>query len=68
MNNERKTKQAGPEGRRRLRRPGKEWGQYIGEIATDRGMKLKSLKKIAQDRDQYMKWINGSIPNGNRRR
>ena len=44
MNNERKTKHAyvaWPEGKRQKCQNG--WGQYIGEIARDRGIESKTL-------------------------
>ena len=40
----------GSEGRRRQERQRKEWEQWIGEIARYRGIELKTLKKMAQDR------------------
>ena len=40
-------------------------GKYIGKIARHRGMGLKTLKKMAQDRDQYRKWINTPTLKGN---
>ena len=44
----------------------KEWDRYIGEIARDRGMKFKTLKKMAQVRDHYRKWINNPMLKSNR--
>ena len=35
----------------------KEWEQYIDEIARET-IELNKLKKMAQDREQFRKWIN----------
>ena len=40
-------------------RPRKGIEQYIGVIARDRGIELKTLKKMLHDRDQNRKWKNG---------
>ena len=35
-------------------------------LARDRGIKLEAFKNMAQDRDHFRKWINGSTLKGNR--
>ena len=54
MNYQSKTKkvfEGWPEGEKKQGRPRKEWEHYIGEKPRDRGIELKTLKKMVQDRD-----------------
>ena len=71
MNNKREMKlvhEVQPERRRRQERSRKKWEQYIAEVTRNRGLELKTLKKMAQDKDQYRKWINSPSMKGNKRR
>ena len=45
---------------KKTRRPREEW-----RISRDKGIEIKTLKKIAQVREQYEKWINHPTPKSN---
>jgi len=45
-------------GEKKTGRPRKKKEQHIEEKASGRDTELKTLKKVAQDRNQYRKWIN----------
>jgi hypothetical protein len=49
--------EARPEGGRGKVRPGVEWEEYVEGLARKRGRKLPEMRRIAQDRDEYRKWL-----------
>ena len=62
MNEQHKTKQvfeARTEERRQGGRPKKEWEQYINEVARKRGKEIQAVRRLAQDRKHFSKWIEG---------
>ena len=69
MDEQHKTKQvfeARTEERRRRGRPKKEWEQYVNEVARKRGKEIQEVRKLAQDRKQFSKWIEGPTLKGRR--
>jgi hypothetical protein len=60
MVSERKPKlvlEARPEGRRRKGRPRVEWEEYVEGLVRKRGRKLPEVRRLAQDRNEYRKWL-----------
>ena len=60
MEYERKPKlvlEARPEGGRGKGRPRVEWEEYVEGLARKRGRKLPEVRRLAQDRDEYRKWL-----------
>jgi hypothetical protein len=47
--------EARPEGGRGRR--GLEWEEYVERLACKRGRKLPEVKRLAQDRKEYRKWL-----------
>ena len=47
--------EARPEGGRG--RPRLEWEEYVERLACKRGRKLPEVKRLAQDRKEYRKWL-----------
>jgi hypothetical protein len=48
--------EARPEGRAKGRRR-VEWGEYVEGLARKRGRKLREVRRLAQERDKYRKWL-----------
>jgi hypothetical protein len=48
--------EARPEGRGKGR-PKVEWEEYVGGLVRKRGRKLPEVKRLAQDRKEYRKWL-----------
>jgi hypothetical protein len=60
MVSERKPKlvlEARPEGGTGKGRPRLEWEEYVEGFARKRGRKLPEVRRLAQDRDEYRKWL-----------
>ena len=60
MNLERRPKlvlEARPEGGRGRGRPSLEWQDYVERLASKRGRKLPEVKRLAQNRKEYRKWL-----------
>ena len=60
MESERKPKlvlEARPGGRRGKGRPRVEWEEYVEELARKRVRRLPEVRRLAQDRDEYRKWL-----------
>ena len=60
MESERKPKfvlEARPEGGRGRGRPTVEWEEYVEGLARKRGRRLPEERRLAQDRDEYRKWL-----------
>jgi hypothetical protein len=60
MESERQQKlvlEARPEGGRRKGRPRVEWEEYVEGLARKRGKRLPEVRRLAQDRDEYRKWL-----------
>jgi hypothetical protein len=60
MESERKPKlvlEARPEGGREKGRPRIEWEEYVEGLTRKRGRKLPEERRLAQDRDEYRKWL-----------
>ena len=49
--------EARPEGGRGRGRPRVEWEEYVKGLAWKRGRKLPEVRRLAQDRDEYRKWL-----------
>jgi hypothetical protein len=61
MESERKPKvvpEARPEGGRGKGRPRVEWEEYVAVLARKRGRRLPEVRRLAQDRDEYRKWLS----------
>ena len=43
--------------KRKRNRPKVEWEEYVEGLARKRGRKLPEVKRLAQDRDEYRKWL-----------
>jgi aminoglycoside phosphotransferase (APT) family kinase protein len=50
------TETVGGRGRERGR-PRLEWEEYVERLASKRGRKLPEVKRLAQDRKEYRKWL-----------
>jgi hypothetical protein len=48
---------ARPEGRKGRGRPRVEWEEYVEGLTSNRGRKLPEVKRLAQDRKKYRKWL-----------
>jgi hypothetical protein len=48
---------ARPEGGRGRGRPRLEWEEYVEGLARKRGRKLRKVKRQAQNRKEYRKWL-----------
>ena len=60
MESERKPKLvlvARPEGGRGKGRPRVEWEEYVEGLARKRRRRLPEMRRLAQDRDEYRKWL-----------
>jgi hypothetical protein len=60
MESERKSKLvlvARPEGGKGKGRPRIEWEEYVEGLARKRGGWLPEVRRLAQDRDEYRKWL-----------
>ena len=60
MESERKPKlvlEARPEGGRGKGRPRVEWEEYVEGLARKNGRRLPEVTQLAQDRDEYRKWL-----------
>jgi hypothetical protein len=60
MESERKSKlvlKARPEGGRGKGRPRVEWEEYVEGLVRKRGRRLPEVRRLAQDRDEYRKWL-----------
>jgi hypothetical protein len=60
MESERKPKlvlEARPEGGRGKDRPRVEREEYVEGLARTRGKRLPEVRRLAQDRDEYRKWL-----------
>jgi hypothetical protein len=60
METERRPKlvlEARPEGWRGRGRPRVEWEEYVEGLARKRGRKLPEVKRLAQNRKKYRKWL-----------
>jgi hypothetical protein len=60
MESERKPQlvlEARPEGGRGKGRPRVEWEEYVEGLARKRERKLPEVRRLAQDRDEYRKWL-----------
>jgi hypothetical protein len=49
--------EARPGGGRRRGRPRIEWEEYVEGLARKRGRKLPEVKRLAQNRKEYKKWL-----------
>ena len=49
--------EARPEGGRGRGRPRLEWEEYVERLACKRGRKLPEVKRLAQNRKEYRKWL-----------
>ena len=49
--------EARPEGGIGRGRPRLEWEEYIERLACKRGRKLPEVKRLAQNRKEYTKWL-----------
>jgi hypothetical protein len=49
--------EARPEGGRGIGRPRLEWEEYVEGLACKRGRKLPEVKRLAQNRKEYRKWL-----------
>jgi hypothetical protein len=58
--------EARPEGGREIDRPRLEWEEYVEGLARKRGRKLQEVKRLAQDRKEYRKWLSNPTPNSKR--
>ena len=38
-------------------RPRVEWEEYVEALARKRGRKLPEVRRLAQNRDEYRKWL-----------
>jgi hypothetical protein len=60
MVSERKPKlvlEARPEGERGKGRPRVKWEEYVEGLARKRGRRLPEMRRLAEDRDEYRKWL-----------
>jgi hypothetical protein len=49
--------EARPEGGRGKGRPRVEWEEYVEGLVRSRGRKLPEVRRLAEDRDEYRKWL-----------
>jgi hypothetical protein len=49
--------EARPEGGRGRGRPRVEWEEYVEGLVKKRGRTLPEVRRLAQDRDEYRKWL-----------
>lgn len=52
--------EAKPQGRRTKGRPRKTWEETVTQIAGKRGKTLNEIRRLAEDRMSYSKWIRGN--------
>ena len=50
--------EARPEGGRRKGRPRIEWEECVEGLASKRERRLPEMRRLAQDRDEYRKWLS----------
>ena len=53
----REVMEARPEGRRGRGRPRLEWEGYVERLAARRGLSMNDVKRLAQNRREYRKWL-----------
>ena len=49
--------EARPEGGRERGRPRVEWEEYVERLTSNRGRKSPEVKRLAQNRKEYRKWL-----------